>query len=160
MHKLILSALIGSSLIACKPKTASPYGKEDLSFRQEARGLFLNSELDTLATMSLEVLDTDYSRNMGWAFRPELQKHQGVLFEFDDARIRSFYMKNTFTALDIIFILPNGKIDSYFQNAQPMDPSLKTSTSEVPYVLEVPAGSVERWQLQIGDQFLSTKVPH
>ena len=64
----------------------------------------------------------DYAtREQGLMCRPELTDTQGMLFEFQDSGERTFWMKDTLIALDIIYIAPDCRIVSNQGNARPLD---------------------------------------
>jgi hypothetical protein len=74
-----------------------------------------------------------------------------MLFVFDDATERYFYMKNTKIPLDIIYISDTKKIVSFQKNAQPFDESSLPSNVPAKYVLEINAGLSDAWSLTVGD---------
>ena len=80
-----------------------------------------------------------------------MDKEQGMLFIFPDIAMHSFYMKNTEFPLDIIFIGDDLRIASFQENAEPYNQKGLSSKVPVKYVLEVNAGMVEQWSLQVGD---------
>ena len=53
---------------------------------------------------TVEVPQTSAEFQQGLMFRTELSDSQGMLFAFPDSARRTFWMKNTRIALDIIFI--------------------------------------------------------
>lgn len=69
----------------------------------------------------------------------------GMLFVFDTAQERSFWMKNTLMPLDILFFAANGTFVSW----QRMDPCKADpcpsyySNGSAQYALEVPAGFMD-----------------
>ncbi|MEM9143931.1 MAG: DUF192 domain-containing protein, partial [Bacteroidota bacterium] len=97
------------------------------------------------------IAETDYETETGLMYRKGMGEHQGMLFIFDDEQYHSFYMKNTEFPLDIIFIKKDGIIASFQENAQPRDETSLPSQAPVQYVLELNAGLVQKWGLQIGD---------
>ena len=84
-------------------------------------------------------------------YRDSMQDHQGMLFVFPDEAMHSFYMKNTKIPLDILFIGNNQKIASITANAEPYNETGLSSRFPVKYVLEINAGLVGRWGIQLGD---------
>jgi uncharacterized protein len=60
-----------------------------------------------------------------------------MLFVFDDEQMRSFWMKNTYIPLDMIFLNTSGTIVSIQVGAKPMDKTLISSIYPVKYVIEV-----------------------
>jgi hypothetical protein len=81
-----------------------------------------------------------------------MQDDRGMLFIFEDEIRRSFYMKNTEFALDIIFINGENEIVNIQKNAQPLDQTSLPSAAHAKYVLEVNAGLSDKWNLEDGDK--------
>lgn len=74
-----------------------------------------------------------------------------MLFVFPDSAVRSFWMKNTPLALDLIFI-DESRVVGIIENAVPF--SLVSRSVGVPsrYVLEVHAGFARRHGIETGDR--------
>ena len=154
MRKLFLGTLILTCLLhSCKPDQEAKMRARDWSFKNEAQAVLINKEKDTLQQLKLELADTDYTIQLGMMYREQLTEDQGMLFVFNDARPRFFYMKNTDVPLDIIYITADNRIDSYYTNAVPKDETLLKSKGDAQYVLEVKAGMVKKWNLKEGDLF-------
>ena len=64
----------------------------------------------------VEVAKTDEEQAMGLMNRLDLKNNSGMLFLFDNEKKASFWMKNTFIPLDIIFINKNGSINRIYKN--------------------------------------------
>jgi uncharacterized membrane protein (UPF0127 family) len=60
-----------------------------------------------------------------------------MLFVFDDEQVRSFWMKNTYIPLDMIFLNTSGIIVSINVGAKPMDETPISSIDPAKYVIEV-----------------------
>ncbi len=97
-----------------------------------------------------EVVHTPGSRELGLMYRKQLADDQGMLFVFPVEKRLSFWMKNTYLPLDIIFIDRNLKVVSISANAIPMTETPRESTGPAQYVLEVKAGLADRWGLKPG----------
>lgn len=109
---------------------------------------------DTCFTVEVAVSPEQKAR--GLMFRGELGPDQGMLFLYPDQARRTFWMKNTFIPLDIIWIDSALTVVGITKNAQPCrDQSCPRyeSPADVQYVLEVNAGSAEKIGLQNGDTF-------
>ncbi|MGB0788649.1 MAG: DUF192 domain-containing protein, partial [Marinirhabdus sp.] len=104
-----------------------------------------------LATLDIEIADNDYGRQTGLMYRKGMQQQQAMLFIFEDGSPRSFYMKNTLFALDIIYINSKKQVVGIQKNAKPLDLAPLPSHVPAKYVLEVNAGLSGAWQLQAGD---------
>ncbi len=103
--------------------------------------------------IDVEVAKTDEARQEGLMFRNSLGENEGMLFVFDDEKPRSFWMKNTYIPLDIIFLDKEMKIVSIVENMEPCkEANCPTYSSEVPatYALEVNAGFVKENNINEG----------
>lgn len=115
--------------------------------------LFISrDELDTNpAELRVEIANTDEARRTGLMHRREMPGHHGMLFTWPDRRGgRYFWMKNTYMALDMIFI-DEGKIVAIIENATPHDETSRGTEQLVDAVLEVNAGWTRRNNVNIGD---------
>jgi len=74
-----------------------------------------------------------------------------MLFIFPDIRMRSFYMKNIYIPLDIIYLDSDKHIVSIQENAKPLDETSLPSLFPAQYVLEINAGLSEKLNLKVGD---------
>jgi hypothetical protein len=99
----------------------------------------------------VEVADTDATRERGLMFRRSLGADRGMLFDFKTVQPVSFWMKNTYIPLDMVFIGPDGRIVSIARNATPMSESLISSNGPILEVLEVRGGRAAEIDAQPGD---------
>ena len=137
---------------ACKDNKQPPVKKSTFSFKKEATVSIYTSENDSLvATLDAEIADDNYQRETGLMYRDQMENHQSMLFVFPDEQYRSFYMKNTKIALDIIYLNAEKRIVSIQKNAKPFDETSLPSEAPAKYVLEVNAGLVDIWELHVGD---------
>lgn len=90
------------------------------------------------------IADTEESRTTGLMNVKSLADDEGMLFIFPDSSFRSFWMKNTYVPLDMLFFDENKKFINMHENATPLNES-KRYISEKPamYVLEVKTGAVK-----------------
>ncbi|MFL1011884.1 DUF192 domain-containing protein [Flavisericum labens] len=123
----------------------------EVSFKKEGELNIYKRTDSTLVTLDIEIADTEFDRETGLMYRSSMKNTQGMLFVFDDERLRYFYMKNTQIPLDLIYIGTNKKIVSFQKNAKPFDESALPSNQPAQYVLEVNAGLADTWNLQVGD---------
>ncbi len=101
--------------------------------------------------LQLEIADTPEKREKGLMYKTELCQDCGILFIFEKPEIATFWMKNTYISLDIIFIDENWKIDSIHQKTTTNNQIIiYRSTKIVKYVLEVNAGFSEKNKLEVG----------
>ena len=102
----------------------------------------------------VEIADEDAERQRGLMFRPPLEDERGMLFTWpgEPPREQSFWMKNTPSPLDIIYINPQGRIVSIVANATPMSEAPLFSYGAANGVLELRAGRAAEIGAKPGDQ--------
>ncbi len=138
---------------SCKENPEKTVKTEPIVFRKEGELVIKRQKVDTVITIfDIEIAETDYETQTGLMYRDHMEAHQGMLFIFPDERMHSFYMKNTEIPLDLIFIKADSTIVSFQENARPLDESGLSSKVPVTYVLEVNAGLVQKWTLEVGDK--------
>lgn len=105
--------------------------------------------------IQLEVAKTPSQQEKGLMFRPPLADDRGMLFPFTPARPVAFWMKNTPSPLDIIFLL-NGEVKAIARNATTCKsdpcPTYPAGGVVADNVIEVRAGLTQELGLQEGDQ--------
>ncbi|WGM31082.1 DUF192 domain-containing protein [Brevundimonas sp. NIBR11] len=99
----------------------------------------------------VEIADDEPERERGLMYRPPLADDRGMLFEFPDSAERSFWMRNTPSSLDIIYIDGTGKIVSIAHHATPYSEAPLPSNGAATGVLEVRAGLTEQIGAKPGD---------
>ena len=86
-----------------------------------------------------EVARTPLQTQTGMMFRTEMAQHEGMLFVFDTAQQRCFWMKNTLLPLSIAFIADDGRIVN-LADMQPQSEASHCSAEPVRYALEMNQG--------------------
>lgn len=95
---------------------------------------------------------TDATRSQGLMGIRDLQDDQGMLFVYPQATLNQFWMKNTPTSLDILFISSDKKIVYIAKAAVPFSEETIDPEVESQFVLEVKAGFVDREHIAVGDR--------
>ncbi len=108
--------------------------------------------------LTVEIADTDQSRAKGLMFRQSIDDDKGMLFDFQQERQVSFWMRNTFIPLDMIFIAADGTIRNIHANARPQDPTPIPSDGPVRFVLEIGGGRAAQLGLKPGDTISHPRV--
>ena len=106
---------------------------------------------EPLAEIDIEFAASSDEIRQGLMWRREMQADQGMLFLMRTEEPRSFWMKNTYIPLDIIFANADKEIVKIRPNTQPLSEDQVTSEVPATYVLEVNAGFAERHGLREGD---------
>lgn len=159
MKKILVSIAIVGSLLTfsnCKdtPKSEGKSLTKEISFTKEGELTLMKSESDSIiATLDIEIADDEYKTQTGLMYRHSMDKDQGMLFIFPDSQPRSFFMKNTEFALDIIYFNSEKRVVSIQKNAKPYDQTSLPSEEPAQYVLEINAGLSDKWNLKKGDKF-------
>jgi uncharacterized membrane protein (UPF0127 family) len=120
----------------------------EIPFKQDGTVLII-TETDTIR-LDVEIADTDSSRARGLMERGSLPPAWGMLFVFPEPEMQSFWMANTPTALDLIFIREDSTVVNIARYAQPFSPEPVTSVAPARFVLEVPAGFSDEYGLVAG----------
>ena len=76
----------------------------------------------------------------------------GMLFEFERNAPVSFWMKNTYIPLDMIFISPAGLVTNVVAGAEPLSERIIPSGPPCVGVLEVNGGVAQSIGLKVGDK--------
>lgn len=159
-RSLLLTFMISSgfilSLSSCK-ENKKAIKQTEIFFKKEGTLTVFKSIDSTQVALDIEIADTDFDIQTGLMYRSSMDTKQGMLFVFDDARERFFYMKNTKIPLDLIYISENKSIVSFQKNAKPFDESSLPSNFPAKYVLEINAGLIDTWSLSVGDSISYTQ---
>jgi len=105
----------------------------------------------------VEIAANDEDRARGLMYRKELPEGRGMLFDFKQEQDVSFWMKNTYIPLDMIFIRADGTIRRIAANTEPLSERMVPAGGPVRYVLEVIGGTARKLGIEPGDKV--TGVP-
>lgn len=108
-------------------------------------------------SFKVEIADNQEERSKGLMFRKDLPLNEGMIFVFPKEEEHFFWMKNTLIPLDIIFIDRDGEIVGLIENASPGEEKLLTVGRDSLYVLEINAGLVKKYDINIKDKIKGLK---
>ncbi len=91
--------------------------------------------------------------------RTSLGANNGMLFVFAESEQQSFWMRNTFLPLDMVFIKSDRRVLGVVRNATPMTDDPRQVEGESQYVLEVNAGFTERHHIDRGTLVEFVQIP-
>ena len=120
--------------------------------------LINNRENKNVVCFEKKCFDVELARTLqeqeaGLMFRKELKKSQGMLFVFQTEDFYSFWMKNTFIPLDIIWIDKAGTVVFISKDnklcAENFCPTIR-SDKKAMYVLELNSGVAEENNIFVG----------
>jgi uncharacterized membrane protein (UPF0127 family) len=101
----------------------------------------------------LRIAKTEKERQKGLMFQTHLGRKEGMLFLFDNDQIQSFWMKNTYLSLDLVFMDDKRLIVDVLEDLPPCpSESCPVYYSRVParYVLELKGGFIRQFNVQKG----------
>ncbi len=101
---------------------------------------------------SVELATTEQEKTTGLMYRKELADGKGMLFDFSPEQEVSMWMKNTYISLDMIFIRADGSILRIAENTEPLSTRIISSNGLAKGVLEVPAGTAQKYGIRPGDR--------
>ena len=157
-----LRALLAAALLALAaplvatttPPAHAQSGTQDgtrapVAFEREALTVPTN---DGSVRLDVEIADTPQRRSRGLMERTDIAPDEGMLFVFGAPREITMWMRNTPTALDMIFLDPAGTVTHVAPDTVPFSTDIVSSRGPAAFVLEVVAGSAARWGLEPGDR--------
>jgi len=140
MLKFIKICIVALALISCKQK---------------------NDNLSEMVIMTskgpiiyqVESATTKEQMSQGLMNRKELRSDSGMIFALNGAKDIAMWMKDTYIPLDILFVNKDGKIISFYKNAEPLSTKLiKPQVNEpLAAVIEINGGDIEKNNISIGD---------
>lgn len=88
----------------------------------------------------VEMARTPEEQSKGLMYRKSMAADHGMLFPLKQPRQVSFWMKNTFIPLDMLFIDADGTIVQIIENAEPHTLTPRRSVGPVSAILEINGG--------------------
>ena len=85
-------------------------------------------------------------------FRDTLGPNEGLIFPYDPPEMLSFWMKNTYIPLDIIYVDAEGTIINIHENTIPLRLEPYVSFDEAALVLEIAGGRSAELGISAGDR--------
>ncbi|RDE06973.1 DUF192 domain-containing protein [Sphingomonas aracearum] len=148
----LAAGLIAAALPGCTPGTANATA--------EAKQTLLPVTVTGakgVHTFKVEVAKTPAEQERGLMFRTDIPQDGGMLFYPYPAaggppQVASFWMKNTPSALDLIFIRADGTIATIAENAVPFSEAPIGSGEPVAAVLELLGGRAAALGIAEGDK--------
>ena len=119
------------------------------------RGLYETTKRATVLSVNgidivAEIADSHETRTHGLMRRLSLDENRGMLFVFDQAAPRSFWMKETYLPLSIAYLDDRGKIIN-IEKMTPLDLSSIQSSRPAQYALEMNESWFKNNDVRVGD---------
>ena len=120
---------------------------------------FANDKIDLIIynnnkyiKLNVDVAKTSDERSKGLMYREKLLTNEGMLFIFPFEDIIHLWMKNTYIALDVVFISKDKKIVDIKHNMKKLSKNIIKSRVKSKYALEFNKGLINKLNIKIGDK--------
>lgn len=91
----------------------------------------------------LKVFSSDAERQRGLMYVKEMPEQEGALFIFPSMRENSFWMKNTYISLDMLFLDQQHTVLGILENVPVLNTQPRTINQPSQYVIELNAGAAK-----------------
>lgn len=105
---------------------------------------FRNPDGSVSAAYKLAIAKTVAERAKGLMFVKEMPRQEGMVFIYPQAAANSFWMKNTFIPLDMIFIDPDWKVIGVLHDVPPNNTVSRRVEGLSQFVIELNAGEAAK----------------
>ncbi len=153
---LLILAIAAISLVInpfIPNKTRKSTRRTEIKFKKQGVLSFLNAQDNnkSITTIDIEVADDEFKRNLGLMYRYSINDRVGMLFIMESETEQSFWMKNTYISLDIIYVNSNFEIVKIQKYTEPLTEHPIPSVERSKYVVEVIAGFCDKNNIEEGD---------
>lgn len=135
-----------------KNRTTKKEENNVYQFKKNGELTFSTSEKGFISEIDIEIADNDEERANGLMFRTEMKENQGMLFIFERDEPQSFWMRNTYISLDMIFVNSAFEIVTIHKNTETTTDKNYPSTKLAKYVIEVNGGYCDKFGIKQGDK--------
>jgi len=143
-RSLLLALLIAPSLAWAQDTTKA---QPDLPKEK----LVIVTKAGTRHDFQVEMAIDPAQQTVGLMFRKSVPADGGMLFDWGTARDSTMWMRNTVSALDMVFINADGTIRRVAENTVPESLATIESRGPVRATLELAAGTAKRLDIHAGD---------
>jgi uncharacterized membrane protein (UPF0127 family) len=145
---LYIGSTLTKALYSSFTTPIEPVGSITDVFGEQTIDVIINGN-----AIKAEIARTESEQARGLMYRQNLDTNSGMLFIYEDEAQRTFWMKNTYVPLDIIFIDKDKKVVSISSNTKPnQTDELYYSKGKSQYVLELNSGKAEELKLKPGNE--------
>jgi uncharacterized membrane protein (UPF0127 family) len=145
------TASVASSTTDIASTTKSSSNSTVATSSKEILNLPVTTIFSSKGSIKAFIADTDATRTQGLSDIPSLSDGVGMLFVFQSPGNYGFWMKDMKFPLDLIWVNEDKTIAGVTKNALPSSyPFIFPPPHDISYVLEMNAGSVEKFGLKTG----------
>lgn len=110
--------------------------------------------------IEVEVAKSALQQERGLMYRKSLPENTGMIFLFPKSGELTFWMKNTYIPLDMLFVDEKGVITRVVENAKPLSTRYIHSIGKAIAVIELAGGSAAKLNIATGDKVHYSYFPH
>lgn len=166
VYSLFSSLLLVALIAACggtkvktppqRPDTTQTENFQEPQWRIDGSLAFIDGERrDTIRVVDIEIADTPEAREQGLMWRRSVPDSLAMLFIFDEAEEQSFWMRNTYVPLDMIYVGADLRIVSIHRNTIPLNEEGSYPSGEpAQFVVEVRGGYCDAYGIAEGDRII------
>lgn len=157
MMRRTIAVILAAGLLACSPQDSAERSAPAAAQidRHPVSGLEIVPLTVTSANgehaFRVEVARTAEQQARGMMERDPLGPNEGMIFPYNPPRSASFWMRNTPSPLDIIFIGPDGRIINIGEGV-PLSEEPVRSEASASLILEINRGRAAELGIKPGDQ--------
>lgn len=154
---IFLSIIIAIILLSIRPNLKNESKnrvnrRSEIKFKKEGELTFYKKDSDQkILTIDIEIAHDDYERALGLMHRYKMSESVGMLFIMEREEPQSFWMRNTYISLDIIYLNKEYEIVKIQKYTQPLTDDPIPSINNSKYVVEVKAGFCDLNMIKEGD---------
>jgi hypothetical protein len=163
---ILLSIVLTITLLSIKPYIQNKYQKQsnsriEIKFKKEGKLSFFDKQnKQIIRTIDIEIAEDEYERAMGLMYRYAMSDSVGMLFIMEKEEYQSFWMKNTYISLDILYLNTDFRIVKIQKYTQSFSEQAIPSIEKAKYVIEVIGGFCDVFMIEEGDSISYEKQAH
>lgn len=152
---VLLGIFVAMLFLIFKPflpnKNQTP-NRIEIEFTKEGELSFFDKQNDEIITkIDIEIAEDDYERALGLMYRYSMSDSIGMLFIMEEEVPQSFWMKDTYISLDIMYLNKDFEIVKIQKYTQPFSEQPIPSVEKSKYVVEVNGGFCDKFKIKEGD---------
>lgn len=146
----VVFAAAGYLLLSSESEPRAPVGDGGHGKDIYGEVIFYTPDGEKIVDLLVEVAENEYEQATGLMFREDITESLGMIFVYNEEDMRYFWMKNTPTSLDMIFINAEMEIVHIEKYTEPMSQELYPSKYPAQYIVETVAGYCDQYDIRVG----------
>lgn len=132
---------------------------EHLASEDRVTAYFVRSDGTKTGEFHLEIAATRAERGKGLMFRKpgDMKRDEGMIFIFPKQEIQSFWMKNTYISLDMLFVNDKYEVVGVIRDVPILNDIPRKVTRPSTFVVELLAGVAKQHNISVGNTLIVDK---